>query len=100
IVDGDLVTTTPATVTVKRGRVVMPRVWDLPATAEGEGVLLVEQFRNRGESTPDVKFWVEVPDVESVEYADLPQITPPTSGPNVPTWAQDIMDALATAESA
>lgn len=94
LVDGDLVTTTPATVTIKGGRVVMPRVWNLPPTDADEGVLFIEQFKNRGAATQEVRFWVEVPDVSSVEYADLPQITAPTAGPGVPAWVAELLTAL------
>jgi len=98
IVDGDLVTTTPGTVTVKDGRIARPATFDLPATGEGEGVLIVELFRNRGEEAKAVSFWVEVPDEESIEYADLPQITTPSAGADVPAWARELLDAIESVE--
>lgn len=100
IVDGDLVTTTPGTVTVKNGRIAKPNPFNLPATAEGDGVEIVEVFRNRGERTPKVYYWVEVPAVASIEYADLPQITPPSGSSGVPAWATQVLTALAEAEAA
>lgn len=94
LTDDAVVTTTPGTVTVKRGRIEVPGTFDLPPTEEDEGVQVIELFTNRGEETRPVTYWVTVPDESSVEYADLPQITSPTAGPGVPSWAQGLLDAL------
>ena len=95
---GGLVTTTQATVTVKHGRIERPNPFNLPATPDGEGVLVVEKFTNRGEPVRPVSFWVSVPSSGPVEYADLPQITVPTAGPGVPSWAAELLDALESVE--
>lgn len=94
VTDDALVTGTPGTVTVKRGRIEVPGTFVLPPTEDGEGVQIVEQFTNRGEETTPVTYWVTVPDESSVEYADLPQITSPTAGPGVPSWAATLLAAI------
>jgi|GEM_PF-2863087 len=89
-----LVTTSVGTVTVRNGRIEAPRVLELPPTPDGEGVLVEEQFLDRGQPTLPVRYWVTVPNDTSVEYAVLPQITSPTSGPGMPPWVKYILDAL------